>query len=217
MSDAIFFLALGLVLIQAFILAAFYFTAYQRLFFTLGATNAVPFVLFLVFFNIGYLIAFIAGWARCDARQLGRVMVFWTFEMFVVVGEVSLLANMPSNGSELPQLVLSIIITAVMLSLCIAGLKEAYRVDGRLRMVVNDPTDANIKCVAELGTTMLPHVERLLENPYAPIRVIAVKCLGQMGTLGIALLQSSLEDEDQAVVTQADKLLAQVQQQTASA
>lgn len=213
MADTIFYLAIAAMCVQALILVAFYFTAYQRLFFTSGASNLIPVLLFLLFFKIAYPITYLAGWAKCDSRGVARVMIFWTLEMIIVAVEITLLLNMPSNGSGILDVIISTASAIVMSLLCIAGLKVAWQVDSRLRKVLNEPTEDNLKQVAALGPSVLPLLERMLESQFAPTRLVAVRCLGNMGSLAIPLLKSSLTDDDPAIVEQVDESLALIQQQ----
>lgn len=194
MSDSIFYLTMAAMCLQVLVLVAFYFKAYQRLFFTSGTSNLIPMLLFLLFFKLGYPITYIAGWARCASLGLPRIMIFWTLEMIIMVGEMTVLLNIPSDRSGMLDVIISIASAIIMSLLGIAGLKAEYQLDRCVRMALTEPTEENIQRVAALGPIVLPYLERLLSSQFAPIRLIAVRCLGSMGPPAIPLLQSSLTD-----------------------
>lgn len=209
MSDLLFVLGMGGFCILFIVHAAFYFAAFRRVFCPPGGNNLLQTLLFLVFFNLGFPVVFIAGWIKSRAQSLVPVMMSWTLSL--VISVVAMIVAITLGDDQSAGLVIagSAAVVAVM---ALWTLIPFFRLEDRIRSLVRDPSDEHIARVVALGSVVLPQLRRLLANPYAPTREAAVACLARMGPDAVPLLQSAMSDEDSNVRAAAQSTIEHVGQ-----
>lgn len=209
MNELSFLLGMAGFCIHFIVHAAFYFAAFRRVFCPPGGNSLLPTVLFLVFFNLGFPVVFIAGWIKSRSQALTQVMISWTLSLVVTVVAMAVVINLSDEQGGAIVLAGAAAIVAV---LALRTLIPFFRLEDRIRSLVRDPSEQHIARVVALGPVVMPQLKQLLANQYAPTREAAVACLARMGPDAVSLLRSATSDEDADVRAAAQAAMERVQQ-----
>lgn len=193
------------VLAQILMCTAFYYAAFRRLFMNPTSNNVFVILLFLVFFQIGYPITWIWGWVNCRTRQTAWLMTFWTIANTLMVLEFFVISS-SSNSSD-GEVGITILGTLLMSGITLWGLIPFFRVDERMRQMVQDPTPERIQSFVALGKDILPELEMLLADNYEPTRLVAIECLSKLGANARPILEKASHDEDSVIAHAAQNAL----------
>jgi hypothetical protein len=213
-QETSFLITIGGFCAQVFMLAAFYYATFRRLFLNPTSNNLLMIVLLLVFFQIGYPITWIWGWINCQARKTAWVMTFWTLAngvFFLQIAAIS--SSTDQSGSEVG---ISLLATLAIAGLTLWGLVPFFRIDERMRNMVQDPTEKRIADFVTLGKDTLPEVEMLLTDDFQPTRLVAIECLSKLGSAARSLLEKASHDADPVIADAAQDALEKLDTGTAA-